>query len=149
MASLPGCHVSHVCQIMHNGENKVKPGAVHRPTGIYLTTDKNPENSARRTSEGCTASGRLKWGSLPSNDVGRLIKHVRRRKEGNVVGRDRKGIIWSAHQVIEKIYDKSLMPRLDCWLNFPDGCTSISPTFAKSDHRSLHQKQHNKINYDL
>ena len=58
---------------------ELKPGAEQRSPGIHLTAEENSETSARRPSDDCEASHRLKWSSLPSNDDGRIVQ------EGNKV----------------------------------------------------------------
>ena len=74
-------HLSRVSRHSANDkiDNEVKPKAVHRSPGIYLTAEENPEKiSASRTSDESNATGHhLKWGLLPSNDVGRIVQHVK------------------------------------------------------------------------
>ena len=60
------------------------PGAVHRYPDIYLTAEENPGKS-QLGDEGCATSHRLKWDTLPQNEVGRIAQLVRKseeRKEG-------------------------------------------------------------------
>jgi hypothetical protein len=65
------------------GDNEVILGAVHRSPGIYLTAEENPGNQlGDRLVKCCATNHRLKWGSLPPNEVGRIAQHVREEKEG-------------------------------------------------------------------
>ena len=49
----------------------MKPGAVHRFSGIYLTAEKNPE---RPFDQAYATRHCLKWGPLPPNNVGRIAQ---------------------------------------------------------------------------
>jgi hypothetical protein len=72
MATCPKRHVSPICE--------VKLGAVHRSV-VYQGLGKTPENLKRGTVSHC-----FKWGSLPPDNVSKIVQHVReeeRRKEGN------------------------------------------------------------------
>ena len=61
--------------------------AVHRLPGIHLTTEENPGKAQLGgSSDKYCAASHLKWGSLPPNNVGRIVQHVaegERSKEGN------------------------------------------------------------------
>ena len=57
MITCPECNFSHILSANYKGDNEVKPGTVHKYSGIFL--------EARRPSyEGCATSHRLKWGPL-------------------------------------------------------------------------------------
>ena len=44
------------------GDNEMIPGALHKPPGIYLTVEENPDKTSamRMSDEGCVTSHRLK-----------------------------------------------------------------------------------------
>ena len=57
---------------------------MHISLGIYLTAEEN-SGKPQLGDLGCATSHRLKWGSLPPNEVGRIAQHVRKgegRKNG-------------------------------------------------------------------
>ena len=54
------------------------PGDVHRHSGIFLTTEENP-NKPRLGD----VSHRLKWDPIHPNEVGRIAHNIRKGKEGN------------------------------------------------------------------
>ena len=64
---------SSVTSAKFKGDNEMKPVAVHIYPGIYLRVE-----AKETVVEGCATSHRLKWGSLPRNEVGRITQHVRK-----------------------------------------------------------------------
>ena len=60
----------------------MKPGDVHRSSGIYLKTEQET-SASKQSDEGCVTTLSLKWGPLPPNDVGMIVECVR-------VGEERK-----------------------------------------------------------
>ena len=54
-------------------------GVVQRSPDIYLAPEQNPENLRRPSDDikGYVTSHRLKWGTLPPNDIGIIAQHMR------------------------------------------------------------------------
>ena len=59
------------------------PEAAKRSPDIYLTVEGSPGKPqlGDRSDEDCATNHRLKWEPLTPNDVGRIIKHFREKRE--------------------------------------------------------------------
>ena len=81
-APLP--RVSRNSHLSANGKRDNEVGIVPRSSGIYLAVEENL--SYETVNEDYATSHRLKWGTRPPNEVGRIAQHDRKRegtKEGN------------------------------------------------------------------
>ena len=73
--------LSHRSRLSANDDDEMIPEAVHRSPDIYLIAEENPGKSQiEELVDGCATSQRLKWGSLPPNNVCRIVQHVKNGK---------------------------------------------------------------------